>query len=393
MTHQIITSKDKRTVFLIPQSVLKPVCSANSNTDRRGDIVPVVMENNSSISSVITSAVPNITIDPLSPVNMHIYFLLLTQNVILAKNIVFPLQILLGVFGNVMTIIIVCRFRAASSSSAMDPYFMVLAVTDLCVVITGLFLVWIPSAMGFYIEQTHDLVCKSLVFVSNAGAASSAWILVAMTTQRAVSVAWPHRVNVLCTRRRSWWTILTIVMFFSLAYSHMLYGVGIVPSKGHACTLVSRSYELFLRNIWLKIDTFLFSVLPFACLFLSNSVLVLKLRRSVKDACDGLTTTNTQQASRERNANSVTLTVTVVSLVFVVLTSPTAFYNFFTFVSRNANRTDVNNNNLAFRLFLSDVFYILVYFNYSVNFYLYCLTGERFRRKFREIMCGCVVQS
>ena len=212
MTHQIIISKDKRTVFLIPQSVLKPVCSATSNTERRGDIVPVVMENNSSISSVITSAVPNITIDPLSPVNMHIYFLLLTQNVILAKNIVFPLQILLGVFGNVMTIIIVRRFRAASSSSAMDPYFMVLAVTDLSVVITGLFLVWIPSAMGFYIDQTHDVVCKSLVFVSNAGAASSAWILVAMTTLRAVSVAWPHRVNVLCTPRRSWWIILTIVV-------------------------------------------------------------------------------------------------------------------------------------------------------------------------------------
>ena len=393
MTHQIIASKDKRTVFLIPQSVLKPFCSANSNTERRGDIVPVIMESNSSISSVITSAVPNITICPLSPVNMHIYSLVLTQNVILAKNIVFPLQILLGVFGNVMTIIIVCRFRAASSSSAMDPYFMVLAVTDLCVVITGLFLIWIPSAMGFYIERTHGVVCKSLIFVSNAGAASSAWILVAMTTQRAVSVAWPHRVNVLCTRRRSWWIILTIVVFFCLVYSHMLYGFGIFPSKGHACTLVSRSYELFFRNVWLKIDMFLYSLLPFAWLFLSNSVLVLKLRRSVKDAGNELTTTDTQQASREKNANSVTLTAIVVSLVFVVLTSPMAFYNFFTFVSPIANRTDVNNNYLAFHIFLNDVFYMLLYFNYSVNFYLYCLTGERFRRELREIMCGCVVQS
>ena len=138
---------------------------------------------------------------------------------------------------------------------------------------------------------------------------------------------------------------------------------------------------------------FLYSLLPFAWLFLSNSVLVLKLRRSVKDAGNELTTTDTQQASREKNANSVTLTAIVVSLVFVVLTSPMAFYNFFTFVSPIANRTDVNNNYLAFHLFLNDVFYMLLYFNYSVNFYLYCLTGERFRRELREIMCGCVVQS
>ena len=105
-------------------------------------------------------------------------------------------------FGNVMTIIIVRRFRAASSSSAMDPYFMVLAVTDLCVVITGILPSWIHSATGFYVVSTHDVVCKSVTFLLNVGVASSAWILVAMTIQRAVSVAWPHRVSVLCTRRR-----------------------------------------------------------------------------------------------------------------------------------------------------------------------------------------------
>ena len=148
-----------------------------------------------------------------------------------------------------------------------------------------------------------------------------------MTTQRAVSVAWPHRVNVLCTPGRSWWIILAIVVFFCLAYSHMLYGIGVVSSEGHACTLASKSYKLFILNVWVNIDMFLFSLLPFAYLFLSNSVLVLKLRRSVNDAGDQMTTTDTQQASRERNAKSVTLTAIVVSLVFITLTSPLAVYN------------------------------------------------------------------
>ena len=343
------------------------------------------MENNSSMSSVITSAVPNITIDPSSPANLDISSLLLTKHMAWAKTILLFVTVLLGVFGNVMTIIIVRRFRAASSSSAMDPYFMVLAVTDLCVVITGSFLAWVQSATGFHMRQTHEVVCKSVVFMLNVGAACSAWILVAMTIQRAVSVAWPHRVNVLCTPRRSWWVILTIVVFFSLAYSHMLYGVGVVPSAGYACIMTSQSYALFMLNVWVNIDMFLFSLLPFACLFLSNSVLVLKLRRSVKDADDQLTTTDTQQASRERKANSVTLTAIVVSAVFIVLTSPQAIYNTFSF--KNTNSETGNVDDLALRFFLQKTFNMIGYFNYSVNFYLYCLTGEKFRKEFRKIMC------
>ena len=179
----------------------------------------------SSISPVITSAVPNITVDPVSLANLDISSSLLTKYMAWAKTVLLFVAVLLGVFGNVMTIIIVRRFRTASGKSATEPYFVVMAVMDLSVVLMGTLGHWIQSATGFYLAETHDAVCKSVMFVRNAGSASSAWILVAMTTQRAVSVAWPHRVNVLCTPRRSWWIILTIVVFFSLAYSHMLYGI------------------------------------------------------------------------------------------------------------------------------------------------------------------------
>ena len=358
------------------QQFLKRVCYSSY---RRHNTALTIMENSSAIS------VNMATYPPSPSASMDVSSLPLTKNIAWAVTVILPVEALLGVFGNVMTIIIVRRFRAASSSSAMDPYFMVLAVTDLCVVITGILPSWIHSATGFYVVSTHDVVCKSLTFLLNVGVASSAWILVAMTIQRAVSVAWPHRVSVLCTRRRSWWTILTIVVFFFLAYSHMLYGVGIVPSAGYACIMTSQSYALFMLNVWVNIDMFLFSLLPFACLFLSNSVLILKLRRSVKDAGDQLTTTDTQQASREKNANSVTLTAIVVSVVFIVLTSPQAIYNTFSFKNTNTETGDVDD--LALRFFLQKTFNMIGYFNYSVNFYLYCLTGEKFRKEFRKIMC------
>ena len=150
--------------------------------------------------------------------------------------------------------------------------------------------------------------------------------------------------------------------------------------------MVSRGYASFMHNVWVNVDIFLFSILPFVCLFFSNSVLVLKLRMSVKDAGDQFATTDTQQASRERKANSVTLTAIVVSVVFVVLTSPLAFYNMLSYTNANTEAIDVRD--LAVRFFLKRLFHIMTFFNYSVNFYLYCLTGEKFRKEFRKIMCG-----
>ena len=346
----------------------------------------VTMENNSTVSPLNITTTPNTTISPQSAANIDIFSSSLTRNVAWVMTVFLSVAILLGVFGNVMTIIIVRRFRAESRSSTMDPYMLMLAVADLCVVITGTLPVWAADTTGFQVLRTHDVMCKTGLFVLNVGAASSAWILVAMTTQRALSVAWPHRVNVLCTPRRSWWIVLTIVVVLCLAYSHLLYGFGILPSAGRACALVSKCYASFMYNIWVNVDIFLFSILPFVCLSFSNSVLVLKLRMSVKDAGDQFATTDTQQASRERKANSVTLTAIVVSVVFVVLTSPLAFYNMLLYMNANPEAIDVRD--LAVRFFPKRLFHIMAFFNYSVNFYLYCLTGEKLRKEFRKIMCG-----
>ena len=54
----------------------------------------------------------------------------------------------------------------------------------------------------------------------------------------------------------------------------------------------------------------------------------------------------------------------------------------------NANPEAIDVRDLAVRFFPKRLFHIMAFFNYSVNFYLYCLTGEKFRKEFRKIMCG-----
>ena len=343
-------------------------------------ILPLTMDNYSNVSvpmgNYSTSPVRTASLSPIS-------FTILKRHLSkVMKWVLWPLCILLGVFGNVMTMAIIHRFKAKRSS--LDPYFMALAMADLCILITTPFVQWVILAAGFSISSQHDAICKLHVFIMNASSGISAWIVVVMTTQRALSVVWPHRVNALCTQSRSWKMILVIVVLFCLICSHMLYGYVVLRLPRPRCGIPYSGYESFIRNVWPKADMFIFSVVPFVCLFISNSVLIVKLRASVKSASGQFATSDIQQASRVTSANSVTLTAIIVSLTFVLLTLPRTIFNTVTFVIDTA--ITMETRDMFF--FIGVIVYYLADINYSINFYLYCLTGKKFRNEFRNIFCG-----
>ena len=307
----------------------------------------------------------------------------LFQKFLLYRTIALSIVILLGVFGNVMTIVIVRRLK--SSRSATDRYFLSLAVADLCVIITQSIPVWLRYTAGFRLLGSHDAVCKIAVFVYNAAVPCSSWILVTMATHRALMVTWPHRVNAICTPTRSWSVVLTIAAISCLSVSHMLYGVQ-VTFPGRVCSATG-GYKLFLREVWLPLEPFLQSFLPISCILPSNIVLVVKLRVSVREASDQLATGDTQLTDRRKTVSSITLQAVVVSTVFVVVTLPVAVWNGSSYVWSDEVVTDLHS--LSVRLVTQQSLYLLSFFNYCANFYLYCLTGSRFRNELKYMLCSC----
>ena len=327
-----------------------------------------------------TSTSPSLSTNTSSFTFRDLYSLPIIQNLLLFRSVVYPFLILLGVFGNIMTIVIIRRLK--SNRSAMDRYFLSLAMTDLSVIITGPFPEWLRSATGFRLTSSHDAICKVFVFVYNMATASSAWILSTMAAHRALMVTWPHRVNAICTPRRSWCAVIVIVVFSFVTFSHILYGFEIVYPAA-VCSIAGK-YQVFAEEIWLEIEIFLHSLLPIVCMLLSNIVLVHKLRVSVREASDQLATSETQTVSRAKTVNSVTLQAVGVSCAFIVLTSPVAVWNMTSFSFPGKRMTDLYT--FAVHQTVQSTFYLLGYTNYSVNFYLYCLTGSRFRKQFKSII-------
>ena len=300
--------------------------------------------------------------------------------------------LLLGTFGNVMTVIILRRLR--SGWSAMNVYLTALALSDTAMLCSAALPMWMRKVLAYDVYASHAVVCKVCMWVVTSTANLSAWLLVALTAQRAASVVWPHRVSVICTRHKSVVVIVVITVVCSALQLHTVYAADVVrlgtgSGTKRRCTFGSIGYQEFWVNVWVKVNMFLYSVLPCVCLVVSNAVLGWKLTVSVKEAREKLSTgreLGQESCSRRKNASSVTITIIIVSAAFVVVTIPFMIYSnlFYGYVAKYPEAREIH-------FFLYDFFFVFGLSNFAWNFYLYCLTGSRFRGEFWKIVCGCRV--
>ena len=304
-----------------------------------------------------------------------------------------PIIILLGTFGNVMTLVIMRRMT--SSESSLNVYFTSLAVVDLIVLFTASLPEWLNVKIGFRLQDTGTVSCKLFTWSSTGAGTMGSWFLVCLTLHRASAVVWPHRVNFLCTRRRVTGLIVGVAAFIATLYSHYIVGFDIVNVSNAStttttmkCLMASPGYVHFVRDVFVYVEVAVYSLLPFACLVLGNGVLVWKLSVSLSEARKNLTAGRAERVSarRGRAAKSVTLTVIVVSLTFVVLTLPVSFDYILSYIAREF--LEVTGNEYAKVQLFYTVSVLLADCNSAVNFYLYCLTGRRFREEFLRVF-GC----
>lgn len=311
--------------------------------------------------------------------------LFLSQTRSLMINIVSPIELILGTFGNVMVIVI---FRRMKDQSSMSIYFTALAISDTVFLYFGLgFFLWCRHQFNFVFSHINDFTCKLNVFLNYACSATSSWFLVAMTTQRAASVIWPHRVNILCTRKTSIVTVCVIVGVVCLLYSHILYGFYVDRSIYYSrdCLMIEK-YLFFFRKYWAFADMAIVSFGPFAILLFANVVLLWKVVASVKSARHTLAAGQAGQVrDREKKTSSMTVTLITLSVAFFVLTAPVRIFLLtYAFFLSFRNMADVEYLNL-----ISEALNLVFVLNSSINFYLYCLSGQRFRTEFLSLF-SCI---
>ncbi|XP_041363545.1 C-C chemokine receptor type 1-like [Gigantopelta aegis] len=303
-------------------------------------------------------------------------------------NYMSPCLMLLGLVGN--TIVFVVLAKSSMRETTTSLYLRFLAVFDSLVLYVGLMRHWIIYLVEYDIRDYSPVVCKIHTWGNYWAIHTSAWLLVSVTLERCFSVWFPHKVKMICTRRKTYTIIITIMLVLATLNAHYLYGLGeyieTIENETFAdtCDSMYSDYYDFELLIWPWVDICIYSVFPSSILIMCNISIIYKVVTSSRqvlhhDFSNGNSIQNRSVASRQSQSSSLTVMLLSVSFTYVVCTTPFSIFVIYSNVFAPGEYESAHDQ--AVDKLVWSVVNMLQYTNNCINFILYCVSGKRFRNE------------
>ncbi|XP_060583761.1 cysteinyl leukotriene receptor 1-like [Ruditapes philippinarum] len=310
-------------------------------------------------------------------------------------KIVPPIIMLWGTIGNILTIIVLFRQKSKLSSTAL--YLVALAISDTMVLFTGPLRHWLKETWDYNIRFKSEAGCKLQLYFTYAALHCSSWLLVAVTTERAVSVVYPHKVRLVSTKKTATIVIALIVI--------ITYGINIVIPviNGHdtymklqKCAPTTKEYLEFRDDIYHWIDFCLTFALPFIFLLVGNISIIVCLQRSRAKQKTMTSAHGRGGSSTTRDTRSVSVLMIALCVIFFLTMTPVSIFTTIYY----PNKYDIINelfktdpyqawDDYQFLLFQHSVVNLVSYTNAAFNFILYVFSGSKFRKELKSLfMCS-----
>ncbi|ESP02783.1 hypothetical protein LOTGIDRAFT_156728 [Lottia gigantea] len=275
------------------------------------------------------------------------------------------------------SIITILRMPPLTSSTA---YIAVLAAGDNFALITKLVLHQLTK---------HDVIgvwgCRLLYYLGSFSIMYVNWILVAMTVERFIAIWFPLKVVNYCNWKNACYAMTGVAVVLLLANLQFLWSqTQSSDGKGDIHCKFQTEYETFIYLYWYWIDGALYAIVPCILLFVFNFLIIFGIRKSTRIQ-EGLIhnksrhTTETMKQQRQ-----ITIMLVVVSVVFVLLILPNCLF----FIIKAYWIYTPNSYEHVIFLLTEQLIFVLADSNHAVNFYLYFLSGKKFRKRFFDtIFC------
>ena len=193
-----------------------------------------------------------------------------------------------------------------------------------------------------------------------------------------------------CTPRTAIYAIISATVIDFLLHSHLL-----TPLFGSDRLGLSRicgaikaypSYAYFFNEYWPIITILTVTILPSCCMILCLTAITINVHLQRKRV-QPIHSQNAQDQQRSYFLNRQMFILMMVNLsVFFLTTLPVAFLRF-------AISTLKIQQAFSLSLLLVAIFGVITTANYSLNFYLHCLTSKLFRNEFcRWFLCSSLVR-
>lgn len=302
-------------------------------------------------------------------VDMNEFFEYRTAMMLLTWGL--PVVILTGTVGNTLTFIVMMQREMKQTSTCF--YIAALSIGDTGFLYLSALKTWIRTWSGFEMLHVSNGMCKTLTFLIYFSMHLSAWLIVAVTIERFIAIWYPLRASKFCSLRRAKISVTIIVLTFILFDSHLFLTAELTPDN--MCN--SYSYKNIICDMLPYLHLVIYSIVPFLILIIFNSLIIYSLVRHSKLTVLSMTKDDRQLRYNHRR---LAITLLTVSFVWMFMTIPASLFTI-------ALPPPHDMHSAAQLLLVKVIFYIFLYINHSINFFLYCFTGHRFRQELWKIIC------
>ena len=324
-------------------------------------------------------------------------------------------------------------------------YLAFLAVADTAVLLASALKTWVRVVWGFELLHVSQASCKLLIFLTHLSLMTAAWLIVAVTLERFLAVWLPLRATEVCSVGRTRVVIAALLALLALVNAHVFWTAELVPlaarrSVGSGVVCSSYAYRTLACRVFPWVHLALYCFLPAVLLLSLNGLILYRLyqrRQALASSPDS--STSRSSSNRHNNNNNGAVAgppagggggggggpayggnacytqlarnksqtkllrqqcqhqqqgsqspraaqrfhrrlapmLLGVSFCWLLLATPQTLYS----LAAPAPQT---LQEAGRQYLVKTLCFLLLYLNHALNFFLYCLTGQRFRQELRR---------
>ena len=299
------------------------------------------------------------TSDPVRPADWELQGIFVMNYILLVISV-------LGWINNILAIAVLQTKTYRGTATAF--ILTALACSDVVVVTTSAGHAWILSLTGYDVRATSSVACKLYTLFTFTSGQLSAWTIALLSVVRIVCVTKPLKVKQVFSLQNTiiaWSTIAVLVIGLNLFHFWMtrLHSINNVMM----CVQDSNIGQiLVIGNMMLNAAGSLVVIIP------CNIVIITCMaRRAVWRRRVGTPT------SKQHKISSTTVMCTINSAVFIVMLAPVVTYYILLSQQRSLK--------LNYMTFIYGLVRILYNLNSCINFILYSVSSQKFRRATRSL--------
>ena len=289
----------------------------------------------------------------------------------------FPVLIPIGVVGNILSFLVMIKPNNRKMSTCI--YMAAISIDDNIMMYMSSH-IYLVSALQ--IHKWNPIECHWIGLVALFALQNCTFQIVAMTLDKYIAIKWPHRAAAYSTPRRARGiaaSLYAFALFCNIPNFFLTREIGGQCVAYSVSSVIARVYSWFIFV--------LNAVIPFTLLIHMNYVIVKAVRKMFREN-EGTAGTSQGMNRRQKAVKSaesqLTIMLLLVTTLFLILLWPTYFRFIYLAFAKRDTPFEYAKSMLIYQV--SSKLYIT---NSGINFFLYCLSGEKFRNDLKEILCCC----